>query len=168
MDEKVNDSLVKSNFSITSLPNPLPLFPVPTGIGLRSLIAESGPSFTIVPDPGVVQLGNIEYVCDTDQRVSQRLKVGVVCSGWPFWDFAASAAGMTVDWWIHGTTPDAIKLARFTDYTTINDLTGGATVDVLLLDHGVWKTSRPLISVLRSRCIIIEGVSRQSRLSATI
>ena len=167
MDEKVKNSLVKSNLSITSLPNPLPLFPIPTGVGLRSLIAASGPSFTIVPDPGVVQLGNIEYVCDTDQRVSQQLKVGVVCSGWPFWAFAASAAGMTVDW-IHGTTPEAIRLARCTDYNTINDLTGGATVDVLLLDHGVWKTSRPLISVLRARCIIIEGVSRRSGLSATI
>ena len=120
-----------------------------------------------MPDPGVVQLGNIEYVCDTDQRVSHKLKVGVVCSGWPFWAFAASAAGMTVDW-IHGTTPDAIKLTRFADYTTTNDLTGGATVDVLLLDHSVWKTSRPLISVLRARCIIIEGVSRRSGLSATI
>ena len=168
MDVKVKDSLVKSNPPITTLPNPLPLFPIPTGVGLRSLIASSGPSFTIVPDPGVVQLGNIEYVCDTDQRVSQQLKgVGVLCSGWPFWAFAASAVGMTVAW-IHGTTPEAIRLARCTDYPTTNDLTGGATVDVLLLDHGVWKTSRPLISVLRAQCIIIEGVSRRSGLSATI
>ena len=114
-----------------------------------------------------MQLGNIEYVCDTDQHISQQLKVGGLCSGWPFWAFAASAACMTVEW-IHGTTPAAIQLAQCTEYPTINDLTAGATVDVLLLDHGVWKTSRPLISVLRDRCIIIEGVSRRSGLSAEI
>ena len=73
---------------------------------------------------------------DKDQHLSQQLKVGVLCSGWPFWAFAASAADMMVEW-IHGTIPAAIQLARCTEYPTINDLTAGATVDVLLLDHGV-------------------------------
>ena len=79
-----------------------------------------------MPDLGVMQLGNIDYVCDTDQCVSQQLvKVGVSCSGgWLFCAFAASAAGMMVNW-VHGTTLDeAIRLACCIDYPTINDLTG--------------------------------------------
>ena len=113
--------------------------------------------FNLIPTPGV-KLGAVEFMISP---VTKKLKVGILVRSWPYWGFAAAAAGMTVAW-MHGTTPFGIRLARSSEFPTVSSLTEVEPVDVLLCDDVDWK-DKHVLSCLKCRVVIVQGLQRHRK-----